>query len=333
MGLAGRRDCAPRELAAGTKRLDRWAPETARLLSSAGIASLEGRACLEFGSGHLLTEPLLYHLLGASRVVATDYFPILDETLIGGVCDGVDEEALVAALAPFAPEADIRRRWRALRGRTDWSLAGLAEIGIAYLAPYDAAAGPLEAGAFDLVASCSVLEHVPVEAAGAILAGLAACLRQPIPDLTRETLSPRGRGRVDAQRRPGEGGGTSPERARPPLPVGFADSTSPPRGEDFAPGVMVHAIHLEDHRDFAGAPFAFLAADTDWRPAHADRRGNRLRASQWRDLFDVVPGLDVIADEREVRDAALPALDPSFAAFPLDDLRTKRQVLAARRVA
>ena len=267
-----------RELAAGTKRLDRWAPETARLLRAAGIMSLEGHACLEFGSGHLLTEPLLYHLLGASWIVATDYFPILDETLVGAVCEGVDEAALVAALAPFAPAADIRRRWQALRVRTDWSLARLAEIGIAYRAPYDAASGPLEPGAFDLVASCSVLEHVPADQAGAILAGLAASL---VPG-----------------------------------------------------GAMVHAIHLEDHRDFAYAPFAFLAADTDWRPADADRRGNRLRASEWRSLFDAVPGLEVTADEREVRDVTLPApLDPAFAGFAAADLRTKRQVLAARRIA
>src|SRR5881628_109859 len=48
------------------------------------------------------------------------------------------------------------------------------------------------------------------------------------------------------------------------------------------PGALaLHSIHLEDHRDFRRDPFAFLAADTDWRPSASDSRGNRLRASDW----------------------------------------------------
>lgn len=46
-------------------------------------------------------------------------------------------------------------------------------------------------------------------------------------------------------------------------------------------GTMAHWIHLEDHRDLRHAPFAFLAAGTDYHPDQADLRGNRLRASDW----------------------------------------------------
>lgn len=265
-----------RQLAETTKRLDRWAPELAAMLRTAGVTSLRGASCLEFGSGHLLTEPLLHHLLGARRSLAVDYFPIIEEGLLSAVCDGVDEEALVSALAPFeAPEA-VRERYRALLARQDWSLAGLAELGIAYRAPYDAAAGPLAGEAFDLIASCSVLEHVPATQAAAILANLAAILA------------------------PG--------------------------------GTMVHAVHLEDHRDFKDAPFAFLAAGTDWTEADADKRGNRLRASDWLRIARAVPGVDLVADEPEVRRVALPAqLDPRFAGYDRDDLRTKRLVIALRK--
>ena len=52
---------------------------------------------------------------------------------------------------------------------------------------------------------------------------------------------------------------------------------------------MVHNIHLEDHRDIDGAPFAFLAADTDWTEADYDSRGNRLRASDWVRIVAAIP--------------------------------------------
>jgi SAM-dependent methyltransferase len=264
------------QLAETAKRLDQWAPNLASMLQTAGVRSLDGRACLEFGSGHLLTEPLLHHLLGARRAVAVDYFPILEESLVPSVCAGVDEEALVTALQAFAPADQIRLRYRALVARQNWSLAGLAELGISYVAPYDAAKAPLEREAFDLIASCSVLEHVPADQAQDILANLAAMLK------------------------PG--------------------------------GVMVHAIHLEDHRDFHNAPLAFLAADTDWREADADRRGNRLRRSDWMRMAEKLNGTDVVAVEARVAAADLPArLDSRFAAYDRDDLKVGGLVIAIRK--
>ena len=265
-----------RQLAEGAKRLDKWAPNLASMLQTAGVRSLDGRACLEFGSGHLLTEPLLYHLLGGRRAVAVDYFPILEEGLVRSACVDVDEDALVSALQPFAPADRIRGRYRALLTRKDWSLTGLAELGLSYVAPYDAASGPLEPAAFDLIVSCSVLEHVPVADAPRILANLAAMLR------------------------PG--------------------------------GVMVHAIHLEDHRDFHNAPLAFLAADTDWSEADADRRGNRLRQSDWLAMAKDLDGVDVIAAEARMAATDLPArLDPRLAAYARDDLRVGGLVIALRK--
>lgn len=60
---------------------------------------------------------------------------------------------------------------------------------------------------------------------------------------------------------------------------------------DLAPGgTMVHAIHLEDHRDIQGAPFPFLAEDGDrYGRGEQSDHGNRVRRSGWRRLFD---GLD-----------------------------------------
>jgi hypothetical protein len=98
---------------------------------------------------------------------------------------------------------------------------------------------------------------------------------------------------------------------------------------DLAPGgAMLHAIHLEDHRD-ARAPFAFLAEGEAEEPA---ARGNRLRASRWLELFRSA-GLDpqvVYAWQRDP--ALLPAqLARSVEHQGVDDLRTSHLGLVARR--
>lgn len=59
---------------------------------------------------------------------------------------------------------------------------------------------------------------------------------------------------------------------------------------DLSPGgTMVHAIHLEDHRDIQGAPFPFLA-DEGVRYGRSEQsdHGNRVRRSGWRHLFDAL---------------------------------------------
>jgi SAM-dependent methyltransferase len=91
---------------------------------------------------------------------------------------------------------------------------------------------------------------------------------------------------------------------------------------DLAPGgVMLHAVHLEDHRDAARAPFAFLG-ERGFDDEGA--RGNRLRASAWRRRFAALPGLATRELYAWRRDAALVPgdVDPSLEHEGLDDLRT-----------
>ncbi len=91
---------------------------------------------------------------------------------------------------------------------------------------------------------------------------------------------------------------------------------------DLAPGgVMLHAVHLEDHRDPAGAPFAFLG-EAGFQAE--GQRGNRLRASAWRRRLAALPGLSTRDLYAWRRDAALvPArVDPAVEHEGVDDLRT-----------
>lgn len=99
-------------------------------------------------------------------------------------------------------------------------------------------------------------------------------------------------------------------------------------------GTMLHAIHLEDHRDIARDPFAFLAArQPPFSPVEQTERGNRLRASAWRAAFAAVPGLsycELWAWQRD--DKPLPvALDPTVACSDETDLRTSHLGIAASR--
>src|SRR5215213_9273494 len=68
-----------RNLAQTRKRLDVLVEAIVERLELAQFQSLAGAACLEFGSGHLLSEALIYHLAGAARTVAIDHCRILQE--------------------------------------------------------------------------------------------------------------------------------------------------------------------------------------------------------------------------------------------------------------
>ncbi|HEY0572293.1 MAG TPA: class I SAM-dependent methyltransferase, partial [Enterovirga sp.] len=225
----------------------------------------------------LLSEALIYHLAGASRVVAADHFRLLQDDEVRRALDGVDAEVLIRELARWDDTAAVRGRFDALKRRTDWSLPALNDIGVSYVAPYDAAAGPLPGESFDLISSLSVLEHVPPAAAPVILGNLLAMLRPA--------------------------------------------------------GTMVHNIHLEDHRDIEGDPFAFLAAGGDWTNADHDSRGNRLRASDWVRIVESIPGAVVARVVPMIKSGTrLPdALDPAFAAYDPIDLRTSRIIIVVKR--
>jgi hypothetical protein len=210
-------------------------------------------------------------------VVAADHFRLLQEQEVRRALDGVDPGVLIRELARWDDAEAIRRRFNGLKRRTDWSLPALNDIGLSYVAPYDAVAGALPGESFDLISSLSVLEHVPPAAAPAILGNLLGMLRPT--------------------------------------------------------GTMVHNIHLEDHWDIEGNPFAFLAAGTDWSDADHDSRGNRLRASDWVRIVESIPGAVVARVVPTIKPGTrLPdVLDPAFGAYDPIDLRTSRIIIVVKR--
>jgi hypothetical protein len=260
----------------GRKRLDRVAPDIARLLLQANT-DVVGRKAMSFGAGHLADEALALFLAGAEEVLAVDYFPIVGWTHAERAFRLAPPEALVNALLPVAPAETIRARHAQLHNLHRWTTDSLAKLGLIYRAPVDFAPSVPFPDSFDWIMSRSVLEHLPPDQAGDILRHVHLCLK------------------------PG--------------------------------GTMSHGVHLEDHRDFARNPHGFLAADTDWTPAQADTRGNRLRPSDWRRLADLLPDASTrLVQDWPPHDIPLPErLDPAFSGRPASDLRAPWIELVTRR--
>lgn len=168
-----------RQLATRGKRLDVCAAEVAQYLLQAGRGgtSLNGAVCLEVGSGWLLTHSLVFHLLGASKVYATDVEPLLQPASISQALAASVDWAIVDSLCPFDDRSAIEQRLERLLAVDRFSPEQLRELSIEYVAPIDLARDPLPGSEpLDLVFSKSVLEHVPVDDVEPLLRGLTGRL-------------------------------------------------------------------------------------------------------------------------------------------------------------
>lgn len=268
---------AARRLAGSTKRLDLCAAQIAHLLHLARPSLLEGKVCLELGSGWVLTHALVLHVLGAKTVIASDVSRQANPAAARLAVQIASASMVRDLLSPFADHDALRERVDRLRAWTDYSFEGLERLGVHYVAPIDFTGRQL-GFPVDFVYSNSVLEHVP-------LANVAALVGNVVSDLA-------------------------------------------PGGE------MIHAIHLEDHRNHNENPFAFHSIPANAYPAaEQTARGNRLRASAWLTHFSSLPGLETRVLYRWARSASLlPAkIDTSVANEGVEDLRTSHLGLFVRK--
>lgn len=102
-----------------------------------------------------------------------------------------------------------------------------------------------------------------------------------------------------------------------------------------ADGDMIHWIHLEDHRNFS-QPFAFFSIpESEYTKALQTRHGNRVRASEWKQYFNLISGAKNQAHSEFQRlDRPLPSdRDKSLSSFSEDDLRTSHILMHTRKPA
>jgi hypothetical protein len=99
-------------------------------------------------------------------------------------------------------------------------------------------------------------------------------------------------------------------------------------------GTMIHAIHLEDHKDTARYPFEFLSIpEAAYSRRLQTARGNRIRLSEWRKIFGEIPG--TVTEPIYVyhrRDRPLPdRVDPSVRHTDAEDLRVSHIGMYTRK--
>ncbi len=253
--------------ARSSKRLDLCAAQIALVLHLAGSPLVRDRVCLEIGSGWTLSYALIFHLLGAKKVIATDISPLAQPSSLSDAIHKAVPYIVRDTLSPFCDHSEIRARLDNLLSINRFTFDVLNRIGIEYIAPIDLARNRLNIPT-DLVYSGSVLEYVPVDDISPLLANVVSDLR---------------------------------------------------RG-----GIMIHCIHLEDHRDILNHPFAFYSESEESFSRNArGARVNRIRRSQWREFFNNVKDLDYrFIYEWSRRDKDLPTvIDPSISHEGEDDLR------------
>jgi hypothetical protein len=165
-----------RSQAAGSKRLDLSAAQVAMLFHMSAAPPVTGKVCLEIGSGWVLSHALVMHLLGATRVIATDIEPLAHPSVLRQAVRQSNEGIIRDLLAPFGDHAAIRKRLTALREIGTFDVETLGRLGIEYRAPIDLATTPL-GEPIDFAYSLSVLELVPTADLRPLLVNLTADLR------------------------------------------------------------------------------------------------------------------------------------------------------------
>ncbi|MEH2252038.1 hypothetical protein [Nostoc sp.] len=168
------------KLAVAGKRLDICANEIAIYLLQAGKEKyvLRDKICLEIGSGWLLTHSLVFYLLGAKKVYATDVYPLLQpENIFKAICKSVDW-SILDSLSTFEDREIIGLRLKKLLSLKNLSVEVLQDLGIEYIAPIDLSQKLPSKEKIDFIFSKSVLEHVPVDDVVPLLENLVSGLSE-----------------------------------------------------------------------------------------------------------------------------------------------------------
>ena len=172
------KDYRSKKLATGAKRLDLIAAQmmdVLYLMQEAGRYPLRGKRCLEIGSGWVLSHSLIFWLLGAEEVVATDIEPVAKPYVLTKAIAASVHSLIRDGLAPFEDHDLLRKRLDELKKIQNFNFDVLANLGIKYLAPVDLAKD-VPPGKFDFIFSNSVLEHVPVDDVSPLLTNLNSIL-------------------------------------------------------------------------------------------------------------------------------------------------------------
>ena len=251
----------------GKCRIDRFAQLFSNYLTASNVAGMEGKCCLEIGTGYVGSSPIVMWLLGAQAITSIDLNRLLIPDALKVSILSVDRKELFCILRKHVTsEKTLSNRIDQIYAWADSEEEELPEY-FSYLAPFDILADKFDTEAFDFIFSISTLEHIP---------------RSIVSQFVEEISS-----------------------------VLVSD------------GVGLHSIDLTDHFDSQDNPFGFLALkDDDYsEDSDADSRGNRIRGSEWLDVF-VRSGLtaDVVMSSKAPRSHLPEVLAGPFNEMNSDEL-------------
>lgn len=142
--------------------------------------NIHGARCIEVGTGHVPTLPILFHLVGAGEIVTVDLNRRLQWDLAADAMAtlGHNADELVARYAGLVDETALRERLQTMDRFIGRPVDFFEHAGIRYVAPGDAATMPYPAASFDLHFSTTVLEHIAPAALALILVEACRLLRR-----------------------------------------------------------------------------------------------------------------------------------------------------------
>ena len=147
-------------------------------LRASGVA-LEGATVVEIGAGRMPAWAVCCYLAGARHVFALDRERRIEDDLVRDLADRLMVHVSAIARATGRSEPWISSAQRGLATSLDRgaSLAVATDNVVDYRAPSDPAATALAAASIDIVASTSVLEHLPAAGVEAVFAEAKRLLR------------------------------------------------------------------------------------------------------------------------------------------------------------
>jgi hypothetical protein len=255
--------------ARGKCRIDRCARAFCDYLTASGIDGVEGKRCLEIGTGYVGSSAVVMWLLGACAVTSVDLNRLLVSDALKESILPVEKTELFGVLKKHVKsEEALSDRIRQVYTWADSGQGNLPDW-FGYWAPFDLLSSALP-DAVDFVYSTSTLEHLPRSIVGRFAERMASILAD---------------------------GGTG-----------------------------LHFIDLTDHFDSQANPFGFLSlADEDYSDdLEADSRGNRVRGSEWLEIFRKAGFAAEIVQSDNAPPSQLPAIvaSPFHAMSAQELLRT-----------
>lgn len=154
-------------------RIDRFAQTFCDYLTASGITGIEGRRCLEIGTGYVGSSPVVMWLLGAQAVTSIDLNRLLIADALKESILSVEKKELFNLLRKHVrSEQSLHNRMDRLYGWANSKQENLPDC-FSYLAPFDILADELDED-FDFVFSVSTLEHIPRSMVGRFVEKIAS---------------------------------------------------------------------------------------------------------------------------------------------------------------